>query len=357
MSNKLDDRYVEYDLDSAINILPIENGGTGRNVITPGEVIISNSTGEAAPFDVELKASGITAANLNALQNIGAGSTIETRIAAIENNHVAGVGSKIHVPASGVSNQYLKSVNAGNPVWQSGLLPTTGSDANYVWSGNGSWIPVSTGVDYIDPSVVYGSTVVDITTSQTWNIPAGVKLLSIQACAGGGGGGRATDGGVGQRGGTGGNTSISGVVTCYGGKGGYGIDIGNGPTGQVAAAGAQANLIQGQLTSHGLATAGGANGGSGLGGYNEFKGSYNTYGSSPAYPQYAGNGGPGGNPGNWRGGGGGGSPVVTFLLDVALISSLSITIGAGGYGGTTGGWPGYYNGYAGSKGIVKINYV
>lgn len=144
MSNKLDERYVEYDLDNAISILPIKNGGTGSNVITASRVMISHPTGGAVPFETVVKASDITVENLGALQGISAASTIETRIGNIENNHVGGVGSKIHVPTSGASNQYLKSVNGGNPVWQSGILPTTtGADITKYLRGDNSWQPTA----------------------------------------------------------------------------------------------------------------------------------------------------------------------------------------------------------------------
>ena len=356
MSNKLDERYVEYDLDNAISILPIKNGGTGSNVITPGMVMISFATGGAVPFETVVKASDITVANLNALQNYAAGDTIETRIGNIENNHVGGVGSKIHVPISGTSNQYLKSVNAGNPVWQSGLLPTTGGGADLVWGSAGAWVAGGGGTEYVDPDVIFNSVTVTLTNSTTWVIPAGVKLLKIWACGGGGGGGCIADHGNGGNGNNGGITYISGILTAPGGKGGKGADIGTGG-GAGGAAGSSATLSSAlaEFIQHGTARAGIARA-DGRGGYNDPLGTgYTAKGSHAAASNYGG----GGGAGIWGGdsaGGGGSSKPIQFFLDVATLSSLIITIGPGGSGGT-GGPVSPQPGKNGAKGVIKITYA
>jgi len=122
MSNKLDDRYVEYDLANSINILPVEHGGTGiNNLINADRILISQATGvPASPLKINTSSWSID--SLGALTswdpNKGA---FEARI---QNTEAHVLDSGIHVPPGGTNLTFLR----GDNTWHTISLILTGID-------------------------------------------------------------------------------------------------------------------------------------------------------------------------------------------------------------------------------------
>lgn len=149
-------------------------------------------------------------------------------------------------------------------------------------------------------------------TNASWAVPALANpIVRVTVIGGGGGGG---GGGFGSPGGTGGTTTFNagsaGTVTASGGTGGRGgVDTSTAP------AGAAGNSV--------------GNGGQGGGVFDDSS---------------ARSGGANGN----------GGAVTVRYLNLTGISTVNVTIGAGGTGGTTGGGGG--PGGAGGRGEVLVEY-
>jgi len=120
MANKLDDRYVEYDLANSINVLPVENGGTGTGDLQVADrILISKATGiPESPLKIEVSSWGID--SLGALtswdSNKGA---FEARIQSLESHQS---NNDIHLPTGGSNSTFLR----GDHTWQ--VLSATASD-------------------------------------------------------------------------------------------------------------------------------------------------------------------------------------------------------------------------------------
>lgn len=175
MPNKLDDRYVVYDLTSAINLLPIEHGGTGNQTITPGYVIVSEDNGGTT----RMKSSLITDANLGALQNISAANLIETRLGWLD-SHLADTTD--HVPTSVAASQYLRSNTNGKPSWNTGQLPTVSGDDTKYLAGDNTWKDISalTGVNYTSGGSVLSTYIVSHYLTGVLNV--GWRSASAKKC-------------------------------------------------------------------------------------------------------------------------------------------------------------------------------
>jgi len=113
MADLLDNRYVEYDLTGAINILPAEHGGTGVSTLGFADrILITEATGiPGSPL--KIVSSLFTKTDLTAFIGYAASGNgpFEGRIQIAE-NHAA--NSLIHLPAGGDSSQYLR----GDKTWQ-----------------------------------------------------------------------------------------------------------------------------------------------------------------------------------------------------------------------------------------------
>ncbi len=133
MSDKLDDRYVEYDLDNSINILDAGHGGTGTsNINEEGgfnagqRILISHPTGFPAPDDLKILSSGWSPDYLNSLAAYDPNKgPFENRITNTE-THVS--DTDIHVPLNGLNTTFLR----GDNTWQ----PISGDAENVYVSGS-----------------------------------------------------------------------------------------------------------------------------------------------------------------------------------------------------------------------------
>jgi len=109
--NKLDGKFVEYDLETAINVLPTEHGGTGRANFAIGDndhILIYNGSVE------EIQAINLSGTLLRQAMvgyNI-ANLTIEQRLVAAK-NHID--TSSLHLPTGGSNSTFLR----GDRTWQS----------------------------------------------------------------------------------------------------------------------------------------------------------------------------------------------------------------------------------------------
>lgn len=176
------------------------------------------------------------------------------------------------------------------------------------------------------------------TAGTTWNRTAGAKRAWVRANGGGGGGGSAGGSAV-NNAGAGGTTSLGALLTAGGGGAGA-----SGPAGGAGGAG-------GTASGGDINIAGGAGAGK----------SGSTGGAGGTAPGIAGFGTPGiaGNPGTAAagfgaggggandvsaGGGGGGGAFVEEFVDVSGTASETVTIGAGGAGGTHPSVPANYGG-------------
>lgn len=220
-------------------------------------------------------------------------------------NFTAAAGDIVRVRGDAAGVVYAEIVQQGNEfVDFNGTYP----------AGDGSNITGLTG-RYLGLTV--------ITSSTTWNKPAGTNTIIVEIVGGGGEGGAASG-----TPGDGGTTSFGAYCSATGGGGNNGTP-GSGSGGDINCDGSGAQLITGSSYA-------GAGGGSLLGG-----------------------GGPASNPGGNYGGGGGGEDAGATgypggagggysrkSIDVSAVSSVSVTIGAGGNGSTAGG--------NGSKGVCII---
>lgn len=196
---------------------------------------------------------------------------------------------------------------------------------------------------------------VSITSTQTWNVPAGVSYIWVIACGGGGGGGAGTGGVVGG-GGQGaplGETAIpvtpSGTLSITIGAAGTGSTGSNGGVGGTTIVGAY-NFLGG------IGGLDGANGGFGGGSTAANRGPMggawgsdnSTYAGQSSPRQAGGTGGTGG-----RGGGGVFGAGANGGTSGAGASAGANSCGGGGGGDLIGA----SNGGAGGSGQVQINYV
>jgi len=113
MSNKLDDRYVEYDLANSINILPVENGGTGiQDLQNADRILVSVATGiPGSPLRVG--SSGWDIEQLNSLSSWDRlKGPFEARIQTTE-THLTNTAK--HIPTGGTNTTFLR----GDNTWQS----------------------------------------------------------------------------------------------------------------------------------------------------------------------------------------------------------------------------------------------
>jgi hypothetical protein len=151
MGGKLDDKYVDFNLNTAINTLKPENGGTGTNTLTAqNRVLTTVATGDATS-PLKIAASTITTTQLGALSGyVPANGVFETRIQSLENAAAAQpkivtalgqwTGSTISILAdSGVSS--ISNVTTG--IWQVNF-DTPWANSNYIFSGGSVIIAGST---------------------------------------------------------------------------------------------------------------------------------------------------------------------------------------------------------------------
>jgi hypothetical protein len=208
-----------------------------------------------------------------------------------------------------------------------------------------------------------GSGLIMFTSSSTWTVPAGVKMVHVCVQGGGGGGGSVygNGGGNGGTGGSGGESAFGSIVCGGGGGGGGGYQAGQYPGG--AGSAPTNNFLGGQFAQAGDAGGaggdgagqGGASGGSKIG-IIQCAGSQGEN-TTPDYSFYG--AGAGGNTGYTQGGtacpgGGGGGGGAANFYNVAVTPGevITITVGAGGQpqpGPTTAT-------IAGQQGIVQIYY-
>jgi len=112
MANKLDDRYVEYDLVNSINVLPVEHGGTGVGAYpNANRILMTKATGiPASPISIEDSGWGI--GSMGALSSWDANKgPFEARIQTGE-THIANVS--LHLPSGGSNVTFLR----GDNTWQ-----------------------------------------------------------------------------------------------------------------------------------------------------------------------------------------------------------------------------------------------
>jgi len=153
-------------------------------------------------------------------------------------------------------------------------------------------------------------------TDATWTVPSLANTIVRVTCAGGGGGGGGGGGSTAtaSNGGTGGTTTFdagaAGSISATGGNGGNRSPFGNSSDSPLAA------------------TLGMAGGGGGGGGGNETSGDFSG-----------------------DGGHGHAGKVVVGYLDLDGVSTVNVTIGAGGSGGSGG-----VSGGAGGRGEVTVEY-
>ena len=123
MSNKLDDRYVEYDLANSINVLTVEHGGTGINsYANANRILITKATGiPANPIRIEDSGWGIDSLGALASWDSNKGA-FEARIQTAE-AHI--VNSAKHLPSGGTNSTFLR----GDKTWQ-----TLSSDASSIYT-------------------------------------------------------------------------------------------------------------------------------------------------------------------------------------------------------------------------------
>jgi len=112
MANKLDDRYVEYDLANSINVLPVENGGTGVNSYPyANRILITKATGNPnSPISIEDSGWGVGSLGALASWDPNKGP-FEARIQSSE-AHIS--NTSLHIPSGGSNETFLR----GDNTWQ-----------------------------------------------------------------------------------------------------------------------------------------------------------------------------------------------------------------------------------------------
>lgn len=233
--------------------------------------------------------------------------------------------------------------------WAGGATPTfsaTQTDVVTLTTINGSdWIGTVAGATAEEEKEIQYAIAI-FTSSGSIKAPTWATKALISGCAGGGGGG-GSGGGAGSSGGA---TSFGALLTLTGGGGGettqnMGVGTGGakgiGTAGLVPATGAVGSVSTG---------AGGSNP------FGDGGDSFTTTGTAGKAGKGYGSGGSGGSAGSSTGykGSGGGSGGACLMSRVAVESgkTYTITIGAGGSGGT-----GVYAGGAGAPGFLIIEWV
>jgi len=168
-------------------------------------------------------------------------------------------------------------------------------------------------------------------SSGTFTIPSGITTMKVYVIGGGGGGGGIySSAGDGQTGGTTSLSSGSQTISTMSGSGGAGGSTYQG-NGTSASGGSGSGGDFGLVGGSGHPSSNAANTGKKLGGSSYFIPQTNTSG------QY-GSGGGGGWAGNQAGavggGGGGGGCSIKYLRNLTPGNTLTMTIGAGGAGGS-----------------------
>lgn len=318
--------------------LGIANGGTGLTA-TPvaGQIPIGTGTGYAL---AQLTGgTGVTITN-------GAGTVT-----------ISAPGTGGTVTSVNVSGGTTGLTTSGGPVTSSGtitlagtLIPanggtgltSSGANGNVLTSNGSAWVsqalPVVTG-RLLNVQV--------FTSSGTYTRTSGATQAIVIAVGGGGGGG-----GVGGAGGTGGTTSFGSHVTAVGGSGGAGSSGSNGSGGAGGTGGTGATIaIPGQGGTAGYSGYQGLGGGQG-GARSQVSSSGNIAGASGS----RGGGGAGhkydaGCAGSFGGGGGGQGETAIDYISAGLNATETVTIGAGGAAGDSGG---VVAGGAGGAGYIIV---
>jgi len=207
MANKLDDRYIEYDLANSINVLPVENGGTGiGSYAHANRILITQATGvPATPIKIEESVWDI--ASLGALVSWDANKgAFEARIQTLETHQNT---SSLHVPSGGSEYVFLCGLGTWRPASSTGSNTYLIDEFHYSNNTN-----VQDVLDDIDEALYITNTTlnnhitngnpVDIqvfSNDHFWTPPAFGEIIIIELWGAGGGGCINNNGGGGGGGG------------------------------------------------------------------------------------------------------------------------------------------------------------
>lgn len=282
-----------------VTAVPVANGGTGATTLTG--VVKGNGTSAFTAGTVSLTAE---VSGTLPVANGGTGAATLTA-----NNVLLGNGtSALQAVAPGTAGNLLTS---NGTTWTSAAAPAA---------------------PFQNLTVV--------ASSGTFTIPAGITTIKVTVVGGGGGGG----GQPGIAGSAGGNTSLASgtqTISTITGNGGAGGPSNNGSTGGAGGSASGGNLNfrgdPGQSsTQNGYM--GWQPGGSSFFGGGGQAGSGGDYGGGGAGVSSSTTLSPGG-------GGGGGGTAISYLKNLTSGNTLTVTIGSGGSGSTSGG-----------NGVVVIEY-
>jgi hypothetical protein len=237
--------------------------------------------------------------------------------------------------ATGV--QATPAVDSG---WVGLYVVTVNYAQTQITAANITAMPASPIIPFKLPTLAPGfSRVVNLTTSQSWTVPAGVTRLKLRVVGGGGGGGGGTSSYGGGGGGAGGYAEGCFTVTpgtAYAvtvGAGGAGSGAGaTGQSGGTSSFGTLCGATGGSGGASGSGSSAGGSGGAGYGAPIIQSGGYGTDGQGNGIT-FPGNGGASHLGGGGRGASGGGAPAN----GQAAGSGGGGCYGIAGSGGTGGG--------------------
>jgi hypothetical protein len=322
---------AEHQLTLATNrLLGRTTAGTGAAEEISAGTALALSGGTLAVTNVPVANGGTGASTLTGYVK-GSGTSPLTGSATIPTSDLTGT-LPVANGGTGAATLTANNVLLGNGT--SALQAVApGASGNLLTSNGTTWTSAAA------PAAPFQNLTV-VASSGTFTIPAGIATIKVTVIGGGGGGG----GQPGSAGSAGGDTSLASgtqTISTITGNGGAGGPSNNGSTGGAGGSASGGNLNfsgdPGQSSSQN-GFMGWQPGGSSFFGGGGQAGSGGNYGGGGAGVSSSTSTAPGG-------GGGGGGTAISYLKNLTPGNTLTVTIGAGGSGSTSGG-----------NGVVVIEY-